>query len=236
MDGVMFYLVVAGGAALGLSVTTIVFLVRYRHRWLARGEKVVQGEGAFRRAPAEGAPRVQARRWWLLPVAVSNVLWAVVTLFFLAPAGLLGCGMYLGPVMATGDPGFGLVPVMNAGWEIAQRIFWPTVGIATIDALPLAVLLVAASLMLTSRHRDASRLSRVAGLWSLAHHGALVLVGLLSMVLSPGSDPLGPMTIGLAGVGVLGALATLGAGRLCARGRGELDEDVFVAPARGLSG
>lgn len=192
------YLVAVGLLVLGLSVTVAVFAFRSRERWLAEGRVVGLGVGAFREGPARTDPVVQNRRWLVVPPAMLNVLVAAVTTFFLVPAGALGA-------------------LMGVGGHSGEAWFWGGIGIATLDGLPLSLMLVVAAIQLARRSKTAASMAVGVGGWSLVHHGALVALGLaLYAVGEYGDRDIGAFTAVAAAIGAVTGLACLLAGLVAA--------------------
>lgn len=186
------YLIGLGAFALGFVAAVVGLARRYRHRWLVPVPPVTRGEGAFRTGPVTPDLRRQRRRFFIFAVAIVHVVWATATLFVLVPAGALGA----------------LLGLEQGNW------FWSVIGLAVLDGIPLSIIILSASLALVRRLRKGLRLARVSGVWSLAHHLALVAAGFTYELSRPYSDGLGTFTVITAGLGALLAAAALAAQRM----------------------
>lgn len=189
MDILVCYGLGVGTFVIGFLVGVVLLARQYRDRWVAAPLPRAGGEGAFRSAPITPDLRRQRRRYFVLATAIVTVLWATATLFLLVPAGALGSLM-------------GLTPYEPNRW------FWLGIGLATLDGIPLSIVLLSASMAILKRTAQTLRLALVGALWSLAHH--LVLVGLsLALVALGREEEMAMLTVLTAGAGAVLAACSL---------------------------
>lgn len=198
--GIALFLVLVLAALVGF------FAYRSRDRWFVEGKSVGAGAGAFREGPTQGQPELQNRRWLMIPVAIANILLAIATTFFLCPSGLLGALVLLSESHTT-------------------EVFWAVIGLAALDGFPLSIMLVAASIQLARRSRTVVPVALVAGFWGVVHHGALIAMGGVQLLVidSRRQEDIVLTAIALASVGLIPCVATIVAGILAARDKKTLD-------------
>lgn len=186
------YLVMVGTLFLLLAGAVAATAWRTHDRWLgAAGRRLVPG-GAFRSAGVTTPPRRQLRRFVVLSVAGLMIAWSFVTFFFFAPAGALASLMSISGAFAG-----------SGGW------FYGVLWLASLDALPLTILTIAAAFLLVSRSDQAARLGTYAAIWGAVHHAALIALGLGFSLSTPFGEEAGAFTAVAAALGL--ALSALSA-------------------------
>ncbi|MFK7985702.1 MAG: hypothetical protein AB8I08_06690 [Sandaracinaceae bacterium] len=197
---IVLYIGIAVFCVVALASLVGFFAYRSRDRWLVEGKTVDAGVGAFRQGPTQGQPEVQHRRWLMVPVAIANILLAIATTFFLCPSGILGA----------------LVMMSESH---SAEVFWAVIGLAALDGLPLSIMLVAASIQLARRSRTVVPVALVAGFWGVVHHGALIAMGGVQLLVidSRRQEDIVLTAIALASVGLIPCIATIVAGIVAAR-------------------
>ena len=155
------------GAAVVLGLVPVI--VAARSRGTVWGTRIVRtfrlrGVGPYR----EGRATVELPRPIPLGVAFaawSSIAWAVITLFVFVPGGLA-----LGLLGLERDGGY-------------EMILFTLFFILSVEAVPLAIALVAAGL--SALRRDASMPATISR-WSFAHHVAVFVVfAILAFAISP---------------------------------------------------
>lgn len=184
-----------------LSGAVIYFAVRHEDRWMVAGGALELGEGAFRAGPATKDPRLARRRFFVVTVAVLNVVWAAATSCLLVPAGALGA------LLATNSP---------SPW------FWVGIGLAALDGLPVSLLLGAAAFTLAARKPRATLVNALAGIWSGLHHGAVAVLGIAFAMTGGREADMGWWSAVIAGVGLAHAVLVGAAASLAERQPGDL--------------
>jgi MFS family permease len=172
-------------AVAGVTGALIYLAVRHKDRWLVAGGAEPAGEGAFRAGTVTRNPRLARRRFFVMAVAVLNVVCAGVTLFLLVPAGVLGT------LLATNSP---------SPW------FWVGIGLAALDGVPVSILLAVAAFLLAQRTPRATLLNAIAAIWSAVHHGAVASLGIAFALTGGREADMGWGSAVIAGVGLAHAM------------------------------